>query len=515
MESEKKLRIIVLFIVLVLLSSRLCLFTGRNTGLYENEGADYPSLSLAHGINFDFRMGAGFYRFISNDQTTHPGIPFQLVSGIAYKAAALFSDGDKYETALSMAVTPDRFWLFNQAAAFLLFLVSLYILYTIGRRNGMITAVMMICAYLSFSQVWVYGYHHLGIESFTIILFALLTYFVKKTCTAPERSLYWFAIGAVCGLCYLNKLHYIAWFAAALVFSAVFSYRYGTKRSLKFFTFLFFGFAATVFCVGGVYLGFRGLTDMLVQHAMIVSPFENNRSAIIHYGAMTDVLKAYLTKSNLLIFLESAAVLLLAGYKVLSMRKRSGDGTLPYFVFLSSAMILSFIFALSRRGTHYLMLFYSILPFVLAMMAPMISRRSRIVLTTVFAMTAVLLGSVYINYWNSLHTKSIELHRELDYVRSLPVAENEYRVWARRTLCMEYYANSVMEFSNIPGLRERLNKVMPRESSCTVEVPENINWKYTVYPTSVYPDFSSLPASVRDRSNIIFDGSFVLVVQKK
>ena len=118
--------VIFILIVMVLLVLKLYLFYKYNTCFHQIIASDYSTHSLGHGINIDFWLNNGLKRKVGYFQTTDPGTLFQVTSGIVYKISTISLDGNHYTKAISTILNPKTFWFFNQAAAFFVFIISLF-----------------------------------------------------------------------------------------------------------------------------------------------------------------------------------------------------------------------------------------------------------------------------------------------------------------------------------------------------------------------------------------------------
>jgi len=135
-----------------------------------NVDDDYATHSLAHAINIEYWVTTGSPRNVEYFQTFHPGVPFQVVSWIAFRAAAFFYPKNSGNLVSYTLRHPELFWLANQISALLLTVFSLIGLWWLSRHLDLGFFVAALMVFFSFPFAWIYGLLILGNESFALPL---------------------------------------------------------------------------------------------------------------------------------------------------------------------------------------------------------------------------------------------------------------------------------------------------------------------------------------------------------
>ena len=500
------------------LSIRIYLFKNYNIGFYQNKD-DYSSLSLGHGINIDSWLNSS-KRTIGYFQTTHPGIPFQLISGLVYEMTIFKMSGNFFDKVLQTLKNPEKFWKYNQIASFIFFTISLGILYLYGLKKSIKTAILMIMIYLSFMPIWIYGYEYLGNESFSLILFFCLVFYANKSFSSPEKIINWFVTGVICGVCYLNKLNYITW-SVAFIFVGLISIilqKVNFVNILKITLAYGFGFILSIILIGLPMLRPRGLKKMYLTHLSTIfhtGYYGQGKEGVVSIKFLGSSIKSFITDYSFFTILVMLVMILSVGV-LFRFIKNNKNRSKPifYLIFLVSCFLLSFLSGMKHYRSYYIITSLVTLPFLVFFISDYLPGKIQTVVFILFLFLVLINTKNYIE--NSINEYNVtkEYEAELNMVRSLALSDNELRIWQYRIRAPEYLSYFSGENSGIKEVNEKL-KLNSRDLGVFDGLPYiNLNWKYFIYDKNIFPNFDTLPIEIKKICKVAFNGNFLLVVEK-
>jgi hypothetical protein len=510
--------LVFVLIICGFLSIRIYIFNNYNIGFYQHKD-DYSSHSLGHGINIDKWLHSS-KRTIGYFQTTHPGIPFQLISGLVYEMTTFKMSGTYLDNAIQTLKNPEKFWKYNQIVSFIFFVISVGILYLYGLKKSLKTSILMIMIYLSYIPVWTYGYDYLGNESFSLILFFCLVFFANKSFSSPEKIINWFVTGLICGVCYLNKLNYITW-SVAFVFAGlifIILQKINFVNILKITLTYGFGFILSIILIGLPLLRPRGLKQMYLTHLAIIfhtGYYGTGSEGVVSIKFLGSSIVSFITDYSFFTILV-ILVLILSLVVLFRFIKNYKNRSKPisYLIFLVSCFLLSFLSGMKHYRSYYIITSLVTLPFLVFFISDYLPKKNQIVTFFLFLVLVLNNTKNYVETSINDYKEAIKYESELNTVRSLALSDNELRIWQYRIRAPEYLSYFSAETSGVKEVNEKL-KLNSLDLGVFDGLPYiTLNWKYFVYDKNIAPNFDTLPIEIKKICKVVFDGNYLLVVER-
>ena len=461
----------------------------RNSVSFWYTDDDYAYLSLAHALSLDQRLHGD--REIGDQALgQHPGLPFYLLSWIAFKIAVPTSAQGFIQVLGEGSDAPERFWFVSRVFALLLTLGGVALIFRAAAgRLAIVSATVATIWFLAASeQPWV-AMSRLGIESFALP-YALLFYLAARNAFCePRRSVTASLIfGLVGGLGYSLKFHYIA-FTVGSAAGLMAMLAVGSCRLLEAFK-LGSAYAA------GFVLGFGSLAIPILGRARIVELFRFHFGIATHSGYYGEGAANVVSSAQVwqaIDFLTRtptfSAVLLLifagAAYVVLTRWSDGGwrKSWFPLGVTLLSAFLLSLFAVLKHFQPHYLVVPVSIIPLLLLYLAENIGPR---LARGLFTVLAGILGTYWLPFTllhfdfmqKSYLAAQARLKEDVTRIEARPLGPNEIRIWSYRVPARGFAVGFIVNFAGSStisewyrsaDLRDRVDGSVPRRA-----------WRYAI-----------------------------------
>jgi hypothetical protein len=508
-------------LLLLLAGYKGWLLRTQRHGFHEDPD-DYAGLSLGHAINVDAWPETFPSRKVGYFQLTHPGLPLQAASWLAYRAAR--PEGPDAESrALSTLRDPARFWLADRVAAGVLFAAALLAALAAAWRVAGPLAFLVPLALLAFAPAWPYALEQLGIESFALPIFLALWLAVRRAVASPPRAAAWLVVGALGGLAYLNKLNYVAWLVAAGLASlgqARATPGPAARRALGPAA-VVAGAAGSIAAIGTAFLGTDGLAAMLRTH------LEYLVNTGLFGSGEPGVVKASTAWANFVAFVAGdwgftawlvAALTLLAWARpwrpgaTEPPERASARG--PMALFLGGAIALTFLAAMKHYQPRYLV------PMVVALAFALLELRDRLRPGVAAALAAATLAAfAHAGLRDRARVIAAEeaireAAAEADAVRALPLHGGGVRLWLYKVPAVEFSAAFVLDNA---ARRELLapfyGRLYRRDVAFTSRFPDYIPWEYLVTDRATT---TSLPESpTLEGATVAFEGRRLLVLRRR
>lgn len=511
----------------VIMISALALFTwstwrSRDTGqtLHQLKD-DYAALALGHGINLDFwKERFRQPRSLGYFQTTHPGVPLQVVSGIVYQVA--HEQGEHAaQRAIATVLHPERFLRADRIAVLAILLATLAAVLAATLRTHGHLAFLVPFAMIAFAPSWPYLFDLVGNESFALPIFLALWLAMGKALDPGLGRWSFFLVGTIGGIGYLNKMNYVAWLVASGLGLAWFVARTDAPVRAKVAALEAYvlGSILSVVGLGAVFLGPEAFGKVLAEHAKV---FANTG----HYGlGHPGVVKWAVAWSNLRDLvgrdpLFTAWTVALLGMVVWAVvrRKRVGAFTVRtqgMLLFLSASVGFAVLAALKHYLPRYLVPAVVVLPFAILSLARDLPA---LALGTLLLATAALDARVALSERSAIEVER-QLARsyadEVAAVRALPVTEGRFRVWTYKVRTPEYGISFTTDNAHHRELDEAAyGAAFPRDRGVFRDIPPSFPWEYIVYDRESFPGPEQVPAGIRESAEVVFRGQHLLVLRR-
>jgi hypothetical protein len=509
-------------LLLVLLASHAAWrLRSRDQSLYEVVN-DYPVLALGHGINLDFwKEDFPARRVAGYAQTTHPGLPFQVASGLAYQVAHAPGKNAR-ERALRTLADPGRFWTANRVLAAALFLGSICLAFAATWKGFGALSLIVPLATLAYAPSWTYGLGFLGNETFALLLFLALWLSVRTALGTSVRPAAYLLVGLVGGACYLNKLNYVAWLAGAALALVYFAVRTpsSTARKLAALAALAAGTAISIAGIGVAFLGRSGFGAMLALHGQVFW-----KSG--YYGeGDPGVVKASLAWSNLRTFVGENAVfaawlaavialLVLACFQAWRHRDfQPADRAMA--LFLGTSFALALLAALKHYWPHYVIPAVVVVPFAALSLG---RRLPRAIATGMVVVTLLVALRVALAERRSIAEEQAvlrEYQAEVRRARELPLGPGGLRIWTYKARAPEYGVSFAIDNSTHPELYDPFYQAgFPSDRGVFRDYRAWPSWEYVVLTKRYFPSPSDVPAELAASADVVVNGRHLLVLRRR
>jgi hypothetical protein len=496
-----------------------------------NVDNDYATLSLAHAINIEYWVTTGSPRSVGFFQTFHPGIPFQVVSWMAFRVAALFYPENSGNLVSYTLRHPQLFWLANQVSVLLLTVVSLIGLWWLTRCLGFGFVVAAVMVFFSFQFAWLYGLLQLGNESFALPM-AVAFFALGHRCLGDprERLILWAALGALGGLALLVKLNYLIWPIAVLIGLMTELAIKGIDKPqvlLRIGSFSF-GFCSVVITVAGLFLRFKGLRQMIRSHRRVISHsgyYGSGESGFVSWDSSLDALHRITGNPN---FWMVSALILILVVAVVCCRLRDREWlnkNFPFAVCIICAIVFGYAAAVKHFSPHYLTCIFAVLPVGVVWLGKSVGRRVGNVIAIVIIGVVLAVGT------NPFLVRSVDLaraegtKRDLDKIYALPLGEGRLRLWSYRVNAAPYLTSFVVEMAEIAKYRSEPTIMFPQDAAYNIWIKlvlfqgawintTEVSWQYAIFDRRYYRAFTSLPTYFQQNGKELSGFDNVLVVSR-
>lgn len=403
---------------------------------------DYVNICLAHALNIDFWVSKTPRfngRQINDDNTLHPGLPLQATCWATYRLSDRSAASDARLRCQAVFADPSRFWLAIRLAALSLALGSAALCANAARRFGMLYAVAAGLFFFCYDPAWDYSLRLMGNESFALPLALGVVWTARKSLGAAGRCapVWWAAWGALCALCWLNKLNYIAWTFAAVPACALFFHLQRTPaRSVLLQAAAFLvGFIGSAVVLTALCLGAGGLARIARIHFGVLThsgSYGTGPAEIVSFEAIRAALKAYAVYWHF--FLLAGAVCLVAVRALVARARcgKSGAAQAALLAYLLCAMGLFFLAALKHYGPHYLIAGVPAGALMLLLVAPHIGPRMRLAISLAVALAFVQTCRRYTLMARLRYDHVLEMKSALARCDQLPRNPGEVTLWTYR-----------------------------------------------------------------------------------
>jgi hypothetical protein len=513
-------------LIALLVAYKAWVMRASDPSLYAEKN-DYAALALGNGINFDFWLAdSSAPRRVTYFQTTHPGLPLQVLAGALYRG--FHTPGDTaVQRAIATLADPSSFWRADRLTAAAIFLLALAILFALARRELGRFALAVPLAVLAYAPGWVYELEFLGHESFALPLLLALWACLRRALRPNLPLLPYLLAGAVSGLCYLNKLNYVAWTGATTIALAFYALRSDARwsRRLTAVAANLAGIALAIVGLGRAILGSVGFHDMVETHRSVLLRTgmygATGTEDVVSLPAALDNLAAFLRLDPVfaLWLLAMLAVLVAGVASALRDRTASREESLRVgatLLFLATAFTLGFLAAMKHYYPHYLVPAALAVAFVPLALGQRLSPTWRAAILVGTAAVAMRTGISEVVRVSDEIAERRAYAAEVRQVRELPVLPGFLRFWTYRVPCPEYKAQFVAENSGYPELAESFYvHYFPSERSSFNEIPFELPWQYAVFTKESLPDWSNLPEVLIWKSEVVYRGERLLVLRRK
>ncbi|MEQ8660030.1 MAG: hypothetical protein RLW62_04375 [Gammaproteobacteria bacterium] len=426
-------RIALVGLLLTLLAAWSWLGIARDPGLWHSR-SDYAYLSLAHALSAEDRVHGG-PAGLNYGLGGHPGVPFFVASWASLRLAAPWYEGDLSHAVLA---EPDPFWHASKLLALALTLCGVWLLGRFARPYGTHALVLGLVVLLGAHQEFMRSaLAWLTNESFALPLAALSALVWQRLAREPGGS--WaVAAGALGGLAYLVKLHYLALTVAGLscVVCAALFRRSSWGRVVLLVGLFVLGLALTVLGAAHFIIGWKSFANLLEFHAGIFlhSGIYGSGEAGVFAGSQLERVADHVAQIGPVLPGVLLATLVLVA--AVAWSRRDDAAWWRTQAALGCALAVATVSATAAVIKHY-QAHYVVVPHVLAAvtacwLAAQWPRRVTHSGAVALVLVALLVTwPAVVRLGNDARRDAARLETAIAAIRALPLAPGEQRLWVR------------------------------------------------------------------------------------
>jgi hypothetical protein len=500
-------------------------------------GSDYTELSLAHGISTDLWL-SGESPNRNYFHTMHPGIPFQIASWLAYRLSLLFitNSGDQYANIHLILQNPERFWLINRILSIVIMSISIFLAgLALYYCCGSVWSVLAVTSFYSYSWSLIYSYG-LGNELFALLIGTAAAWLAFKS-LQPESNWLWPVLfGIVCGLAYLNKLNYVAYFPGFPIacLTMILFDRSLIRPAVNSCLLSLVGFSLGLCGIGIAWLGWGGFLGMLNLHFAVLvhaGHYGQGEQGVLTAAATFEAMNQLWRAANTyIIFATSISILaVFVAFRKLLAHGQSASKA-AWVIYLLISVTLCTAAALKHFSFHYFIPtavpIVFLTGFVLANSLWIV--RFAIIITTAYMLHSASREAKH--YYQEVQKTGLEDDTFVTQVLDLPIKADEVRVWSYRLGSRQYLTQFIAAMVSNQRLTDMVADTYPVDKTTAPWVNwdvygnrregsiEEIPWRYSIIPRDVSNITSSgkgFPYNeARGNGRVILSTSRTIVVEK-
>ena len=461
---------------------------------------DYVNICLAHALNIDFWLSKNppdEGRDLNVNNTLHPGLPLQATSWVAYRLSSPKNASDAKARCESVFTDPSSFWRASQLTAITIALLSSALLAWTASRHGFLYSLAIGLFYFCYEPAWDYSIRLLGNESFALPLSLTVAWFAGKS-LGPARGAtdfkWWAGWGAVCALCWLNKLNYIAWTAAVVPAGVTYFFTQRSAFTSLIVRLLVFtgGFFMAAFGLTTFMLGSGGLGRILSLHFGVLThsgSYGNGPAGAVSASAVQEAIRAL---SAYRPFLALSLAVCVWSLWVASRKTKASDTHAAYLVYLVSTAVLFLAATLKHFGPHYLIAGVPAISLLVLAIGERIGARGRLVLTLAIGMAITLSYRRYTVLQDANFHRENEIKASLRAVDDLDGRTSGGVLWSYRLPHPRFVMELVQYLAGVPEVASVLDdKFLTSDKAYFLWIPEvrsgtktipfgEAKWRYAV-----------------------------------
>lgn len=473
---------------------------------------DYSNVCLAHGLNMDFWLSASLPsegRQLTDLNTFHPGFPLQATSWAAYRLASFGKGSDARSRCASTFADPSAFWLTIRLIAIAIGMVCSALCARAASSRGFFYSMAVGLFYFCYDPAWDYSIRLLGNETFALPLALAVAWVAGRSLTSGENGSalkWWGAWGALCAVCWFNKLNYIAWTAAAVPAWAVyFALRRPSVLEMGRRILVFgLGFIGAAYGFASLFLGKGGLGRIVRSHLGVLThsgSYGGGSEQVVSVNAIQTALHSLMEFRH---FLALAGVLcLMAVWIVFSLVRRgkaaASDATLIVYLLCAAGLFLAA--TLKHYGSHYLVAGVPAVTLLMLAIGGHIGPKLRLLLSVAVALVLTHSYRRYSVNSGIRYRDTQEIKTSLQTLDDLSSKPGSTVLWAYRLPDRRFGMEHTQLLAEIPEIGAVIDENFPTHGlgyfpwSPTVrvgseQVPlEQAKWRYAVFETELYRHF--------------------------
>lgn len=509
MKFKNTKSIVLIGLVCIGLFNFWAFFVVKNPAPFWGIAEDGPVMSLAQAINIDhWIFESKGDRSLSQAQYYQPGLPYQIVSWIAYRISSAELQNSFLDNFNRVISDPQKFWFGIQLITILLTFSALILIYLRAKEEGPFVLLSALLVYFVSVQSQHYGIFLFFNESFTLLFAVLFFSFVQellssqKSISMPKIAF----IGVVTGCLYLHKMNYVVWgfaFLPALLVRHLLvgeSFMHFIQRSVLFIV----ATISSILLFGGLVLSWQGLVLMLKAHLDIFihsEAYGTGANSIVSKAVMTNNISLF-ANNDFYVLLALISFIILPSILLLIKRKNRDwlRQNLPSWILLMAAMLVTTLAIVKHYQPHYTVAIAAIFPMWVIWLSRAGTKWIMPLALPLIVYGVLTNGKTKMDYWNSEIAKIEKSFIDESNILKMQIGTDEVRLWMYRVVTPSFQRVFLANFAGLDvRLLPEIEKMQGRQwmaspwhnliSTLNGYVKmEDVNWRYLVMPKSYTND---------------------------
>lgn len=499
-------------LVIVILASVSYRENERHPFDFWSMNEDYANLCLAHGLNIDFWLSNPSFlngRKLTDLNTLHPGLLLQASSWAGYRLSCIGKASDARTRCEDTLRNPSAFWLAIRCIAVFIGLACSALYAKAAWRYGFSYSLAVGLFYFGYDPAWDYSTRLLGNETFALPLGFAAAWAASRSLFSSDNHFsikWWAAWGAICALCWLNKLNYIAWTVAALpAGAAYYVLRRPSVREMGLRIFVFaVSFIGVAFSLTTLWLGKGALGHIVRLHFAVLTHsgvYGAGSKQVVSFDAIQNALHSLAASWHFLVL--AAAVCLLAVWVLFSLARngKAAANNTALIIYLLCAAGLFWAATLKHYGPHYLVAGVPAVSFLMLAIGGHIGSKMRLLMSVAVALVLIHSYRRHAVIAELRYLRVAETKASLRKIEDLPGMPGDGTLWSYRLPDRRFGLDYTQDLSGVAEVATIIDEKFP--SKCLVYYPwagivrpkselvpfEMENWRYAIFDRDNYDYF--------------------------
>ena len=473
---------------------------------------DYSNVCMTHGLSIDFWLSNTHRadgRKITECNTLHPGFPLQASSWAAYRLSCMGKASDARSRCEYTFADPSAFWLTIRLMAIVTGLFCSALIARAASSHGFCYSMAVGLFYFCYDPAWDYSMRMLTNETFALPLAFAVAWLAGRSLTSGENSSalkWWAAWGAVCAVCWLNKLNYIAWTAAAVPAWAVyFALRRPSLLEMGRRILVFaLGFIAAAYSLATLLLGKGGLLQIVRLHRDVLThsgSYGSGSEQVVSFGSVQTALQSLMAYRHFLVL--AGAVCLIAAWILFSLARsgKAATSNATLIIYPFCAAVLFLVATLKHYSPHYLVAGVPAVTLLMLAIGGHIGSKMRLLLSVAVGVVLMHSYRVYSVTSDMRYRYTEQTKASLRKIDNLPAKPGDTAIWAYRLPDRRFGMEFTHLLVDMPEIGEIIDEKFPTQAagyypwrptvrSGSEWVPlEQAKWRYAIFDSDLYRYF--------------------------
>ena len=434
---------------------------------------------------------------------------------------------------------PSSFWAATRLMSIAIGVFFSVLLARAAASHGVFYSLAVGLAYFCYEPAWDYSIRLLGNESFALPLSLATAWLAAKSLGSAHHNYapaWWAGWGAMCALCWLNKLNYIAWTAAA--FPACLIYLAANRPTpreagVRFILYVA-GFLVSAQSATALMLGKKGFENIVSLHVGVLThsgAYGGGPEGAVSASAVREAVHALSAYWQFLALAGIICTLALWFVCFDWIKHKTPKSNSAYLVYLVSTAALFLAATLKHYGAHYLIPGVPAISLLILAIGSRIGFKGRIAIILAVAMTLILSYRRYSVIQEANFIRETEFISEVRAVEKLPGRLEAGALWTYRLPHKKFVMEAIEFLAGVPEVATVLDQEFTTpDLAYFLWIPEvrtgggtvrfdAAKWRYAVFGREYFEYFLTGPQSIakdyfEQRCRRVIHGPLVIVFER-